>query len=111
MRAMDPASGPPTHSGTNAMQRTIIQAGAALALFMLAGNASAYSFTPTKTTFTATGTLMLTALGDTVSCNTKLGGKTSSKGAASITSAAFSGKSAACALITPTDLPWKAQAR
>jgi len=93
------------------MYRKITLAASALAVFALAGTANAYSFTPTKTKFAATGTLMLTALGDTISCKTKLVGKTSSTGKASITSATFSGKSEICGLITPTDLPWKTTAK
>jgi hypothetical protein len=88
-----------------------IATAAALALLALAGTANAYSFTPTNTTFTATGTLKLTALGDAVNCDAALGGKTSSKGTASITSATFSGKSEVCGLITPTGLPWKTTAK
>ena len=93
------------------MYRKITLAASTLALFALAGTASAYSFTPTKTSFAATGTLMLTAVGDTISCKTKLSGKTGAKGMASITSATFSGSSPICALITPTDFPWKTTAK
>ena len=93
------------------MDTKITLAVSALAVLALAGTANAYSFTPTKTKFAATGTLMLTALGDTVSCKSTLGGKTAASGKASITSAAFSGSSPICALITPTGLPWKTTAK
>ena len=93
------------------MYRKITLAVSALAAFALAGTANAYSFTPTKTKFAASGTLMLSALGDTISCKTKLSGKTGAKGMASITSATFSGSSPICALITPTDFPWKTTAK
>ena len=93
------------------MLRKITPAAAALAILSLAGTANAYSFTPTNTMFAATGTLMLTAAGTSVNCATNLGGKTSAKGSASITSAAFSGSSPVCKLITPTGLPWKTTAK
>jgi hypothetical protein len=93
------------------MNRKITLAVSALAVLALAGTANAYSFTPRKTKFAATGSLMLTALGSTVSCKAKLAGATGSKGTASISSAAFSGSSPICALITPTDLPWKTTAK
>ncbi len=82
-----------------------------LAALALAGAADAYSLTPTNTKFAASGTLMLTAAGDTISCKTKLGGKTGAKGMASITSASFTGSSPLCSLITPTDFPWKTTAK
>jgi len=93
------------------MNRKITLAASALAVVALAGSASAYSFTPTNTKFKATGTLMLTALGDTVNCKTTLAGKTSKTGGASIASATFSGSSPVCKLITPTGLPWKTTAK
>ena len=104
-------AGPPHIQGINIMRRKITLAVAALAVLSLAGTANAYSFTPTNTTFAATGTLMLTAAGAAVNCNTNLGGKTSAKGGASITSAVFSGSSPVCKLITPTGLPWKTTAK
>ena len=57
------------------MHNKTMLAVAALAVVSLAGTAQAYSFTPTKTNFAATGTLMLTAAGNTVGCDTNLGGK------------------------------------
>ncbi len=97
--------------GNYTMHNKTMLAVAALAVVSLAGTAKAYSFTPTKTNFAATGSLMLTAAGNTVSCDTNLGGKTGSKGTASITSAMFSGASPVCKLITPTGLPWKTTAK
>jgi hypothetical protein len=93
------------------MDAKITLGACALAIAALAGTAGAYTFTPTKTNFAATGTLKLTAAGDAVNCKATLGGDTTSKGAASITSATFTGKSEVCALITPTSLPWKTIAK
>jgi hypothetical protein len=93
------------------MKFALTLAAIALVSAATAQSAQAYSFTPKSTSFTATGSLQLTALGATVTCRTALTGATTANGLASITGARFSGTSSVCALVKAAALPWPMTAR
>lgn len=80
----------------------------AVALMSLgfAAEASAYTFSPTSTSVSGTGSSTLSYAGIPVNCSDSFGGATSSSGStASVTSASFSGSST-CNSITTAGLPW-----
>lgn len=71
----------------------------------LAGSASAYSFSPTSTRFTALGSLTLMRSGSAVQCAASFGGSTNKAGVGRITAATFTG-SPTCTAVQATGLPW-----
>ena len=76
-----------------------------LASLGLATSASAESFRPVSTPFTATGSIVVSAAAVSLPCQASLSGMVAADGSAKITSASFSGLS--CAALTGSHLPWK----
>ena len=91
----------------NCLNLTILAAvlGSAAA-FGPTDSASASSFSPTSTKFTATGATVLMKAGYSISCTAKLRGDIDKLGKAKIESASFTG-STACADSTTGGLPWR----
>ena len=73
--------------------------------FGFAASASAESFRPVSTPFTATGSIVVSAAAVSLPCQASLSGMVAADGSAKITSASFSGLS--CAALTGSHLPWK----
>jgi hypothetical protein len=71
----------------------------------LAGSASAYSFSPTSTTFTALGSLTLAKSGSPVVCAASFGGSINKTGVGKFTAVTFTG-SPTCMAVQATGLPW-----
>ncbi len=82
---------------------------AAIAALGLAGQASAFSLSPTSTKFTASGPTSLTANGVTLACTSTFTGKTTSTGTGKVTGFSATGQ-AGCTSIVGSNFPWKAKA-
>ena len=79
---------------------------AALALFGLTAQASAFSLNPKSTSpITISGPTKLTAAGVTVACTSNFTGGINAAGVGSITAASFSG-GGLCSSVTALNLPW-----
>ena len=77
-----------------------------------ASAASAFSFSPTGTSFTIAGQMSFSGGGVGVDCKTFFAGETGADGVAQITAASFSGGvMSVCEGIHPLDLPWKVKAQ
>lgn len=85
---------------------------AGLAGIAATGPAAAFSFAPTRTSFFANGSGLLSSADaqTTIRCNESVKGHTTKKGKAFIDSLVFSGADSACANTTATGLPWKVKA-
>lgn len=95
------------------MPRKSIIALAAVGLvsFGFAGSASAFTFSPTGTNFTATGlaTLVYSPNGSFIECTSTFTGHVNSSGSsAKITAFQSAGSDPRCASIVGANLPWKA---
>jgi hypothetical protein len=76
-----------------------------LAALSFASSADAFSFSPTKTRFTATGPVSATLNGATLSCTGKFRISTNKGGKGKVTAVGFSG-SQACKTAGAAGLPW-----
>jgi hypothetical protein len=85
------------------MKKFISIAALGLAAFGFTSPAFAFHFLPKDTSFTAKGSLTVTAGAVSLPCTATLHGTT--EGGAKITSASFSGLT--CLALTASDLPWK----
>lgn len=89
------------------MNRLAILGVAAAASLALATSASAFTLSPVKKAFTATGPAALSLNGVTINCTATLTGKVTKTGAmAKITGASFSDATGSCAQVMAADLPW-----
>ncbi|MBA3810913.1 MAG: hypothetical protein H0X27_04560 [Caulobacteraceae bacterium] len=89
------------------MNRPLMLGAAITAALGLATSASAFTFSPVKKTFTATGPAALTLNGVTLNCTATFTGKVAKTGAmAKITGASFTDATGSCAQVIPADLPW-----
>ena len=75
----------------------------------LAGSASAYSFSPTSTKFTALGSVVVMKNEATFRCDASFGGSTNKTGVGKFTAVTFTG-SPQCTAIQATGLPWEFRA-
>lgn len=89
------------------MNKLVTLAAVGLISVGFASSASALTFSPAGTKFTATGMTSLTKNGVTVPCTAKFKYKTTTNGKkVKVTSATFSDASGTCAAITATNFPW-----
>jgi hypothetical protein len=91
------------------MKTAIMGAAAAVLALVAAGAASAYSFTPTATNFTAQGSATFVMGGVSTTCAAAVQGKVNAKGVPMFNSVSLSGSSA-CAAIQATGLHWNLRA-
>ncbi len=75
--------------------------------FALATSAAAFTFSPVKKNFTASGPAALSLNGVTLNCTATFTGRVAMTGAmAKITGASFTDATGSCAQVIPADLPW-----
>jgi len=95
------------------MNKAIALAAASLIASAIAGitPAAAFHFTPTGTSFKATGNTSATKLGQTLPCKAHFNGHTDDAGVAFVDSGSFTDNGAfGCTAVTLQNLPWETDA-